>query len=165
MAGAGQGNIENQDRPRLHIHDSRRWLTKLHRAFAAQQLASAFIDESDPDGVDADLGTPASHPKHQVGAGIHRREVRQPHVLEHSQHAELALLIDQGVVGDDGKIEMQGSDDPDRGDDVVLLDLVHHIHPLGNLAEDRVHLIEMGLGRVGNEELTAARILAGMSHR
>jgi hypothetical protein len=28
-------------------------------------------------------------------------------VLEHAQHAELALLIDQGVVGHYGEIEMQ----------------------------------------------------------
>jgi hypothetical protein len=30
-------------------------------------------------------------------------------VLEHAEHAELALLIDQGVIGDHGKIEMQFS--------------------------------------------------------
>jgi hypothetical protein len=28
-------------------------------------------------------------------------------VLEDAQHAELALLVDQGVIGDDGEIEMQ----------------------------------------------------------
>jgi hypothetical protein len=28
-------------------------------------------------------------------------------MLKHAQHAELALLIDQGVVRDDGKIEVQ----------------------------------------------------------
>jgi hypothetical protein len=30
-------------------------------------------------------------------------------VLEHAEHAELALLVDQGVIGNDGKIEMQFS--------------------------------------------------------
>jgi hypothetical protein len=28
-------------------------------------------------------------------------------VLKHAEHAELALLVDQGVIGNDGKIEMQ----------------------------------------------------------
>jgi hypothetical protein len=30
-------------------------------------------------------------------------------VLEHAEHAELALLIDQGVIGDNGEIKMQFS--------------------------------------------------------
>jgi hypothetical protein len=85
-------------------------------------------------------------------------------MLEHAQHAELALLVDQSVVGDDGEIEMQRLDDPDGGDDVVLLDLVYHVHSLSDLAEDRVNAVEVGLGRVGDEELTSASVLAGMSH-
>jgi hypothetical protein len=28
-------------------------------------------------------------------------------VLEHAQHAQLSLLVDQGVVGDDREIEVQ----------------------------------------------------------
>jgi hypothetical protein len=28
-------------------------------------------------------------------------------VLEHAEHAELALLVDQGVVGYNGEVEMQ----------------------------------------------------------
>jgi hypothetical protein len=28
-------------------------------------------------------------------------------VLEHAQHAQLALLVDQGVVGDDREVEVQ----------------------------------------------------------
>jgi hypothetical protein len=30
-------------------------------------------------------------------------------VLEHAEHAQLSLLIDQGIVGHHGKIEMQFS--------------------------------------------------------
>jgi hypothetical protein len=30
-------------------------------------------------------------------------------VLKHAEHAELALLVDQSVIGNDGKIEMQFS--------------------------------------------------------
>jgi hypothetical protein len=42
-----------------------------------------------------------------VGAGADRRETGEPDVLEDAQHAQLALLVDQGVVGDDGEIEVQ----------------------------------------------------------
>jgi hypothetical protein len=28
-------------------------------------------------------------------------------VLEHAEHAQLSLLIDQGIIGDDRKIEVQ----------------------------------------------------------
>jgi hypothetical protein len=57
--------------------------------------------------MDADLGAPTPNPKHQMGARIHCWKVGEPNVLKHAEHAELALLIDQGVVGDDRKIEMQ----------------------------------------------------------
>jgi hypothetical protein len=30
-------------------------------------------------------------------------------VLEHAEHAELALLIDEGVIGNNGEIKMQFS--------------------------------------------------------
>jgi hypothetical protein len=85
-------------------------------------------------------------------------------VLKHSQHAELALLIDQGVVGDNRKIEVQGSGDSDGGDDVVLLDLVYDVHAVGHLPENSVNLIQVGLGCVRDKELAAAGILAGMRH-
>jgi hypothetical protein len=44
---------------------------------------------------------------------IHRREIGEPDVLKHAEHAELALLIDQGVVRDDREVEVQGSGDSD----------------------------------------------------
>ncbi len=57
--------------------------------------------------MDPDLGPAPAHPEDQVRTGADRRKVREPDVLEDPQHAELALLVDQGVVGDDGKIEPQ----------------------------------------------------------
>lgn len=111
LAGAGQGNVENQHCARLYIHYPGWRLSKLHRAFAAEQLGAGFVDEADPDGMDADLGATPADPQHQVSAGIYGREVGEPNVLEYAEHAELALLVDQGVIGDDGKIEMQGSAD------------------------------------------------------
>jgi hypothetical protein len=109
LSGAGKRHVEHQDSTGLDIYHPGGRLAELHRALAAEELAPTLVDKADPDGMDPDLGTPAPHPEHQVGAGVHRREIGQPHVLEHAEHAELALLIDQGVIGNDGKIEMQVS--------------------------------------------------------
>jgi hypothetical protein len=55
----------------------------------------------------ADLGPLAFHPEHQVGAGMHRREAGHPDVLEQPQHGQLALLVNQRVIGQDREIEIQ----------------------------------------------------------
>src|SRR5260370_29737658 len=47
---------------------------------------------------------------------------------------------------------------------IVLPDLVHDVHPLGDLSEHRVHTVQVGLGRVADEELTATGVLAGVGH-
>ena len=146
MTGLGQGDVEDQHRPRFDIDHPGWWLPELYGAFAAQELGSGLVHEPNADRVDSDLGAPAANPKHQVGAGIYRGKVGEPDVLKHAEHAELALLIDQGVVGDDCEIEVQGSADSNGRDDVVLLDLVHYIHALGNLTENRVNLVQMRLG-------------------
>jgi hypothetical protein len=36
---------------------------------------------------------------------VDRREVGDPHMLEQPQHRQLALLIDERVVGEDGEVE------------------------------------------------------------
>jgi hypothetical protein len=40
-------------------------------------------------------------------AGTDGGKIGQPDVLKDAEHAQLALLIDQGVVGHYGEIEMQ----------------------------------------------------------
>ena len=80
-----------------------------------------------------------------MSSGIHRREIRQPDMLKHAQHAELALLIDEGVVRYDSKVEVQSSGNSDGCDDVVLFDLVYDIHAFRDLDEHRMHLVQMGL--------------------
>lgn len=114
--------------------------------------------------MNSDLGSPSADSEHQVSARIDRRKVGEPDVLKHAEHAELALLIDQGVVGDNREIEVQGSGDSDRGNDVVLFDLVDDIHAFGHLAEDGMYFVEMRLRCVGDEELAAPGVLAGVGH-
>jgi hypothetical protein len=164
LAGPGQRDVEHEHRPGFHIYDSRWGLSELDGAFTAQKLRTGVVHKLYANGVCADFRTAASYPKHQVGARVDSRKVREPDMLKHAEHAEFALLVDQGVVGDDSEIEVQGSADSDGRDDVVLLDLVHHIHAFSDLAENGVHLVEMWLRCVGHEELAAAGVLTGVSH-
>jgi hypothetical protein len=113
LSGARQGHVEDEHRAGLHVDHSGRRLAELHRALTAEQLGSGLIYEANPYSMNADLGAAPPNPKHQVCPGIHRREIGEPDVLKHAEHAELALLIDQGVVRDDREVEVQGSGDSD----------------------------------------------------
>jgi hypothetical protein len=108
-----QGNVKDEHGAGLHVDHSRRRLPELHGALAAQQLGSGLVHEPNPYGMHTDLGAPPPNPEHQVSARIHCREVGEPDMLEHAEHTELALLIDQGVIRDDCEIEVQGSGDSD----------------------------------------------------
>jgi hypothetical protein len=165
LSGTRKGNVEHEHCPGFDIYHSSRWLTELHRALATQQLGAAVVHEANSYGMNPDFGASATNAEYQMGAGVDRGEVREPNVLEHPQHAELALLIYEGVIRDDRKVEVQGSGDSDRRDDVVLLDLVYDIHAFGDLAEHGMDLVQMGLRRVGDEELTSARVLPRVGHR
>jgi hypothetical protein len=107
LARAGQRNVKHEHGTGLHIYHAGGRLTELNRAFASQELAATLIDEADPDGMHADLGPAAANSENQMGTGVDRGKVRQPDVLEHAQHAEFALLVNQGVVSDNGKVEVQ----------------------------------------------------------
>jgi hypothetical protein len=109
LSGAGKWHVEHQHGTGLDVDHAGGGFTELYRPLATQELAAAVVHETDSYGVDADLGAPAADPQHQVGARVHRREVREPDVLKHTEHAKLALLIDQGVVRNDREIEMQFS--------------------------------------------------------
>jgi hypothetical protein len=54
-----------------------------------------------------DLGAPPAYSEDQMGSWVNRGKTRHPHVLKQTQHRQLALLVDQGVVGKDGEIEDQ----------------------------------------------------------
>jgi hypothetical protein len=40
---------------------------------------------------------------------VHRGELLHPDVLENPQNGDLPGLVDEGVIRDDGKVEMHGS--------------------------------------------------------
>lgn len=164
LPGTGQRHIEDENRAGLDIHHPSRRLPELNRPLTAEELSSTFVHETDPYGMDPDFRTPPSDSKDEVGPGVDRGKVGQPHVLKDSQDAQLPLLVDQRIVCDDGKIEMQSSGNPDRGDDVILLNLVHDVHAFRHLAEDGMDPIQVGLGRVGNEKLAPAGVFPGMRH-
>ena len=145
LAGPREGYVEDQHCTGFHVHYTRRWLTKLHGALSTQKLGVGVVHKADADGMCADLRPAPSHPKDEMSPGVDGWEVREPDVLKHAEYAELALLVNQGVVRDDSKVEVQSSADSDGRDYVVLFDLVHHIHAFGDLPEDSVHLVEVRL--------------------
>ena len=104
----GERDVEDQHRPGLHIHDTGGRLAELDRSFAAEQLVSSLVHEPDTNRVDSDLGTSSTDPQHEMGAGTDGREAGEPDVLEDAKNAELSLLIDEGVIGDEREVEMQG---------------------------------------------------------
>jgi hypothetical protein len=107
LARPRQGNVEHQHRSCLDIYHSSRGLAELDGSLSSQQFISSVVDEPDSDGMHPDLSASAPYPQNQVGAGVHRRKIGEPDVLKDAEYAQLALLVDQGIVGDHGKIEMQ----------------------------------------------------------
>jgi hypothetical protein len=107
LARAGQGDIEHQDRSGLDVDYAGWWLAELHRSFTAEKLVAALVDETNTDGVNADFRATPADPENQMGTRVHRREIGEPDVLEHPEHTQLSLLVDQGIIGDNGKIEVQ----------------------------------------------------------
>ena len=103
----GEGEVENQHRPGLDVGDPRRRLPELDGPFAFHQGRPLLVHEPDPHGVVADFRPPTAHPKHQVCARMDRWKRGNPDVLKQSQHRELSLLVDQGIVGEHRKVEKQ----------------------------------------------------------
>jgi hypothetical protein len=113
LSGTRQRHVENEHGAGLHVDYSGRGLAELHCPLTAEQLGSRLVDKPNPDGMNANFGAPSPNPEHQVSPGIYRRKIGEPDVLKHAEHAELALLIDQGVVRDDREVEVQSSGDSD----------------------------------------------------
>jgi hypothetical protein len=100
-------NVEYQHRPGFDIGYTRRGFSELNGAVAGQQLRSGIVNEADTHGMGADFRAPATHPQHQVSARVDRWKLGNPDVLKQAQNRELTLLIDQGVVSQNGEVEMQ----------------------------------------------------------
>lgn len=107
-AGARERDIEDQDGPRLDLGDSGGRFAELDIAFATHQFLMLVVDEPDPQRMGADFGPPSAHPDNQVGPRMHGGKLVDPDVLENAQHGQLAVLVDQGVVGDDSQVDVQG---------------------------------------------------------
>jgi hypothetical protein len=103
----GKRYVEYQHGPRLKFGHPGDRFAELHGAFASHQLLALIIHELDPNGVAADFRTPASNPEDKVGPRIYGGECGYPDVLKNPDDRKLSLLVDQGVIGDDGKIEVQ----------------------------------------------------------
>ncbi len=78
-------------------------------AVAAEDLGVLLVQQTDLHLVLTDLGALALEAQHQMQARVHRRELLHPDVLEDAQHRQLAGLIDNRVVGDDGEVEVHAS--------------------------------------------------------
>jgi hypothetical protein len=107
LAGPGKGNVEHEHRTGFDIHDPGGGLAELHGAFAAEQLVARLVDKPDADRVYPDLRATASDPQHQVGSRVDGGKAADPYMLEDAEDGELALLVDQGVIGDNRKIDLQ----------------------------------------------------------
>jgi hypothetical protein len=94
LARSGQGYIEHQNGTGLDVDHAGGRFAELNGSLSTQQLVTVFIHKPNANGVHANLGTPTSNSEHQVSPGIHGGEIREPDVLEHAQHTELALLVD-----------------------------------------------------------------------
>jgi hypothetical protein len=107
LSWAGKGNIEHQDRPGLDIDYAGGRLAELDRAFTTQQLGAVLVYKADPDRMNPDLGSPPPHSQDQVRPGADGWEVGDPDMLKDAEHTQLALLVDEGIIGDEREIEMQ----------------------------------------------------------
>jgi len=165
LSRPGERNVEHEHGTRLDVDDTRWRLAEVHRSLAAEQLGAGVIHEADSDRVDADFRSPPSHPEHQMCPRVNRRKPADPHVLKDAEDRQLALLIDEGVIGENCKVDLQNSGHPDRVDHVIPLDPIHHVHALRHLSEDRVLAVEMPLRRVTDEKLAPAGVLARVGHR
>src|SRR2546422_5208210 len=104
--GVRKGNVEHEDRAGLDLRDPRRRLGEVDVAVASQDLDVLLVEQADLHLVLAHLGALALEAEHQVQARVHRGKLLHPDVLEDPQDGELAGLVHQGVVGDDGEVEM-----------------------------------------------------------
>ena len=101
-----QGDVEHQHGAGLDLGDPGGRFAELHGTVAAHQLVPVLIDEPDSHQVLADFGPATFHPKDQVGARMGGRKAGDPDMLKDAQHRKLALLVDQGVVSQDRKVDM-----------------------------------------------------------
>src|SRR2546429_1902084 len=105
--GVRERHVEHENRSCLDVGHPRGRLREVHGTVAAQDLRVLLVQEADLHLVLADLGALPLEPEYQVQARVHGGELLHPDVLKDPQHGQLAGLVDDRVVGDDGEVEMQ----------------------------------------------------------
>jgi hypothetical protein len=108
-SGLRERQVEDQDGTRLDIRHPGGGFAELDRALPFEEGVGPLIEEADAQHVSTDLGPPPAHPEDQVRARMQGRELRYPDVLEEAEDRKLAVLVDQGVIGEDREVEEQVS--------------------------------------------------------
>jgi len=100
-------DVEDEHGRGLDVGDSRGRLGEGHLAVAAEDLHILVVEETNLHLVLADLGALTPEPQDQVQPRVRGGKLLHPDVLEHPQDGDLPGLVDEGVVGDDGEVEVQ----------------------------------------------------------
>lgn len=153
FAGAGQRQVEHHHGRRLDINHTGRWLIDMHRAAVLQDHLTRRIEQLNRERVRTNLGAPAAKQDDEIGPCMQGRKLRDRDVPPDPDDRQLAELIDQRVIAEQRNVGLQRSAHTNGVDDIALADGVDHIHSAGDLAEDRVHTIEVRLRRMRDEEL------------
>ena len=103
----GQWDVEYQHGARFDVNHAGRRLTELHGTGATHQFRSLIVHEPNTKFVRADLGAPPTYPDHEMSTRVHRRKTLDPDMLKDSQHAQLAVLVNECVVGKDREVYLQ----------------------------------------------------------
>src|SRR5205814_9152832 len=101
-----QRYVEYQDGAGFGVGHARRGLGEGDVAVAAEDFRVLFVEQADLHVMLADLGALPLEPQHEVQPGVHGGKLLHPDVLEDPEDGELARLIDERVVRDDGKVEV-----------------------------------------------------------
>ena len=70
-------------------------------------IMSSYVEEADPERMHTNLVALRAQPHHEVGTRVHCRKPAHPHMPEYAEHRQLALLVEEGVVGKDGEVDVQ----------------------------------------------------------
>ncbi len=97
-----QRHVEDQDGACLDFRHPGRGLGEAHGAVTGDDLVLVFVGETYAHFVLPEFGSPTLQAHYEVQAGMHDRESLNPNVLEDSHDGELTVLVNEGVVAQEG---------------------------------------------------------------